>query len=308
MITITKEQAQSRFALLPSTLQDAIFSEQNTEIISSIGEQYHLSDEKMEGVASLVGWVLLGFLHLEDLPGEIAANIGVASQLAKDITSSLTNKIFTVIKPDLDKVYAPVPHEKIQEGPAIIQNTPPLPPPTPLIAKPTTLSDIGWSKQPAPQPTSAKIGAPIPTPPTPPKPPVEPAPMMLHEDTTFKSAEKNVSFTLSKPGGTAEMSMNRGAAVLPAPTRPAVLEFGGGATSAATSAPKPPAPTSSTARPVGFGPSFASMPTENIGTRNVSQIVPTAPAPMPPRPPQAPQTSPAPSTPQPNKPIVKDFL
>jgi hypothetical protein len=59
---------------------------------------------------------------------------------------------------------------------------------------------------------------------------------------------------------------------------------------------------------VGFGPSFASMPTANIGTRNVSQIVPTAPAPMPPRPPQAPQTSPAPSTPQPNKPIVKDFL
>jgi hypothetical protein len=160
---------------------------------------------------------------------------------------------------------------------------------------------------------------------------------MLHEDTTFKPAEKNVGFTLSKPGGSAEMSISRGTAQ--APTRPAVLEFGGSAKSAGTSIPKPPAGPSSSARPMGFGPSFASMPTSNIGARNVSQIMPTVtpatsvPIPKPPtpptpqknfaasfisiptpRPPQVPQP-PKPPVPQNiptasqlSKPIVKDFL
>jgi hypothetical protein len=131
--------------------------------------------------------------------------------------------------------------------------------------------------------------------------------MMLHEDTTFKPAEKNMSFTLSKPGGTAEMSMNSG--VAQAPTRPAVLEFGGGA-AAGTSVPKPPASASSSARPMGFGSSFSSTPTANIGTRNVSQIMPAMPVPIP-RPSQAPIT-PSLQIPQPPKPpvppIVKDFL
>lgn len=325
MITITKEQAQNRYALLPPTLQDAVFSEQNTEIISSVGEQYHLSDEKTESIASLVGWILLGFLHLEDLPGEIAVEIDVAPQLAKDIANSLNNKIFAVIKPDIDKTYAPVPHEKIQESPTIIQNIIP-PSPMPLIAKPITLSDIGWSKQPA---AGSNIGlsvaiptpkpAPTPTPapsrspvaPAIPKPAAEPAPMMLHEDTTFKPAEKNASFTLSKPEGSAEMSMNRGITTQ-APARPAVLEFGGSATQAGASVPKPPAPAWNSTHPM----------TGNNGTRNVSQIMPTMSVPIP-RPPQAPTTpslqipqppkppSPPqniPATPQPGKPIVKDFL
>jgi hypothetical protein len=318
MLSVSQQQAGQRWDIITPPLREALFSDVNADFVWNLCQSEHLTEEKSYQVAELAGYVLFGFLHPEDLSGELVSSLNLPTPLAKTMSDQINSRIFTPLRADIDKVYSPpskLGGSSIGSAPKILQDVGVSPkkdiapsnivPPTP---KPTTLSDIGWSKQSAPQSsTNTKIGAPIPTPPTPPKPPVEPAPMMLHEDTTFKSAEKNVSFTLSKPGGAAEMSMNRGAAVLPAPTRPAVLEFGG-ATAAGTSAPKPPTPASSSARPVGFGPSFASMPTANIGTRNVSQIVPTAPAPMPPRPPQAPQTSPAPSTPQPNKPIVKDFL
>lgn len=352
MITVTKEQAQTRFASLPPALQDALFSEQNTEIISSIGEQYHLSDEKKWAVASLVGWVLLGFLHIEDLPGEIVAEIGGTPQLAKDITDSLSNKIFNVLKSDIEGIYAPAHAEEVPIEPTAGSAIP-----VSLVqkSKPTILSDVGWSKQSVPQPNvGTKAGLPTPAPtPTPPPviksapistpapaTPAGPAPVMLHEDTSFKAPEKNAGFTLANPRAAAEINMSRSSAGVPTPPRPAVLEFGGV---------KPPAPGTPAAvvHYTDFRSPLASAPTASSGPRNVSQITatpaaPAAPArpvaqiptptPVPvPRPPQAPTPAmpqaaqslrppqplqppqppkpPAPPAPlQNNKPIVKDFL
>jgi len=306
MITITKEQAQNRFVLLPPTLQDAVFSEQNAEIISSVGEQYHLPDDKLEGVTSLVGWVLLGFLHIEDLPNEIASDTGIAAQLAKDITSTLNSKIFNLIKSDVDKAYAPVPHEEVQTGslPAPISLPTKSAYPSISLNKPTTVSDIGWAKQPAATivPTSAIGGAnnAIPTPPRAPvattTPPSEPAPMMLHEDTTFKPAERNANFTVSRPGTGAEVNMNRSGVPTP-PQKAAILEFG---SRPATTTPQPPKPTTfgaPTRSYSTFNPSLASTPTGSSGSRNVSQITPTpTPAPATPTPPH-PAITPAPTAP-----------
>ena len=313
MITPTQDIALQRWDILPITLREALFSEPNSDFLWKTCLDEHLPNENIYIVSKIAGYVLLGFLHPEDVGQEIKERIGIDVKTASAIEEALNKRIFTSLRTDIDKVYSPLSKlEPFSEkaNPQILQdiNIQSKIASTPIAPKPTTLSDIGWSKQPA---AGSNIGAsaiiPTPAPVPAPKLPAEPAPMMLHEDTTFKPAEKNVSFTLSKPGGAAEMSMNRGAA--PAPTRPAVLEFGS-ATSAGTSVSKPPTPASSLARPMGFGPSFASMPTANIGTRNVSQIVPTvsAPIPKPPTPPIPPRPPQAPATSQPGKPIVKDFL
>ena len=345
MITITKEQARTRFTLLPPTLQDAVFSVQTAEIISAIGEQYHIPDDKLQTISSLVGWVLLGFLHIEDLPGEIVVSTAVAPQLAKDITDSLTNKIFIAIKPDIEKAYAPVPHEESPEAPTILKNTGPAvatsftttPSPTP-IKKPTTLSDVGWSRassagpgiklttlpntaaQPQTQPPAA---IPIPTPPQ--ATHTEPAPIMLHEDTAFKAAEKNTGFTLSKPGSGAEVHMNQSPSQ--APARPAVLEFGG--IHPSTPPQNKPTTTSSSSAThyTELKLSLSAIPTVNSGPRNINQVTsPLAQPPIPnpstpsagstqntvpiPRPPEPLASMPPqpPKPPQNDKPIVKDFL
>lgn len=323
---ITEQELDKRFDILSGKLRDTLTSERSLSVVNQICEKNKITDdEKITIIHQLVGLVILGLIHPYDLGTEINDALSLENpKFANAIAEELNAKVFLPIKIELENNYHP-----INVAPA--EKKSPLPKLTPAVIKvgapalkPITLSDIGWSKQPAaanisvkttiPTPTSTPIPTPIsPRPliaPAVPKPVAEPAPMMLHEDTTFKPAEKNVDFTLSKPGGVAEMSMNRG--VPQAPGRPAVLEFGGGATSAAgTSVPKPPPSASSSARPIGFGPSFSSIPTVNIGTRNVSQIVPTVSVPIPPRTPQAPPKPPIPpiaSIAQPNKPIVKDFL
>ncbi len=320
MLTISQQQAGQRWDTITPQLREALFSDVDADFVWNLCQNEHLTEEKSYQVAEISGYVLLGFLHPEDLAGELVESVDLPAPLAKTISDQINSRIFAPLRVDIDKVYSPL--SKLGgSAPKILQNVAPIDA-TPSIQKPTTLSDIGWSKQPA---TELNVGtkgtAPMPAPkpmPVPtPKPAAEPAPMILHEDTTFRPAEKNASFTLSKPEGTAEMNMNRGAAAqAPMPTRPAVLEFGGAAP-VGMSVPKPPMPTSSSTRPTGFGPSFASMPTANIGARNVSQVVPATPVPiprppMPPRPPQAPATPslqiPQPPKPPAPKPIVKDFL
>ncbi len=346
MITISQQQAGQRWDILTPPLREALFSDVNANFVWNLCQSEHLTEEKSYQVAELSGYVLLGFLHPEDLAGEIVSSVDLPAPLAKTISDQINSRVFTPLRADIDKVYSPM----SKRGATLTESTPKIlkdiesssPHETiskninPPSQKPVTLSDVGWSKQPATQSNIVvKLAAPNPAsvPPLAPKPPLptsapkpttpavaaEPAPMMLHEDTTFKPAEKNVGFTLVKPQGGAEMNLGNGPAA--APARPAVLEFGG-TKSADISVPKPPTPASSSVRPMGFGSSFPSAPTTNTGTRNVSQIVlnmsmpvpkpPTAPTPpMPPRPPQAssmPPTPPSTSVAQSDKPIVKDFL
>jgi hypothetical protein len=325
MLSVSQKQAGQRWDIITPQLREALFSDVNADFTWNLCQSEHLTEEMSYQVAELAGYVLLGLLHPEDLAGELVSSVDLPAPLAKTISDQINSRVFAPLRTDIDKVYSPMSKLggfPMGSAPKILQDIDAsskkdIAPSNiiPSTPKPTTLSDIGWSKQPVVGPSvgiSATIPppAPKPIPPRPPvapapapKPPAEPAPMMLHEDAAFKPAEKNTSFTLSKPGSADEMNLSRGG-VPQAPARPAVLEFGG-ATAAGISVPKPPTPASSSARPVGFGSSFASMPTANIGTRNVSQIVPTASVPMPPRPPQAP---PVPPTPQPDKPIVKDFL
>jgi hypothetical protein len=323
MITVSQQQAGQRWDTITPQLREALFSDVNADFVWNLCQNEHLTEEMAYEVAEISGYVLLGFLHPDDLAGELVSSIDLPAPLAKTISDQINSRVFAPLRADIDKVYSPL--NKLGVPPMV--STPKIilqdigasqKHDVPSTPKPTTFSDIGWSKQPAAGPNLVASGT-IPTP-TPastpiPKPAAEPAPMMLHEDTTFKPAEKNVSFTLSKPGGAAEMNLNRG--VPQAQSRPVVLEFGG---AVKPPVPKPPAPASSSPRPM----------LVNIGTRNVSQIVPMASAPIPkpptppipPRPPQTPMASssqvpqppkpPAaqnmPPIPQPNKPIVKDFL
>ena len=109
MLPITTEQARTRFRTLPPTLQDAVFSEQTAEIIASTIEKFHLAEHRAEDIPTLVGWVLLGFLHIEDLAAEIETTARVPKPVAKEIADSLTIKIFEPLRGALAQFHAPVP-------------------------------------------------------------------------------------------------------------------------------------------------------------------------------------------------------
>jgi hypothetical protein len=329
MITITQPQAQKRFLLIPLALQDALFSVQTAAIIDQICTDNHLDVKRSNALVEAVGWVLLGFLHPEDIKKELE-QASIPAPMTQDILNSLNTKIFNVLNPLLSKTYAPLPREESVPEPVIIKNTDISPTLSaiksalpPANKTPTILSDVGWSKMPMTPIPPRPATIPVPTSAAPAKP-AEPAPMMLHEDTTFKPAEKNEGFTLQKPNASAEMHMGTG--VPQAPIRPAVLEFGG----MKTPVPKPPALITGGTYHGELRPPLSSAPIAGIGSRNVSQIMPAVPVsvptplpkplaatpisagsiPTPPRPPQETAQIPKPPTPPPqnSKPIVKDFL
>ena len=342
---ITEQELDKRFNTLSSKLKETLTSERVLSVVDQICKKNNIVDEeKVAIVHQIVGLVILGLIHSYDLASEINNALSLNNpKFSNDIAEELNAKVFLQIKSELENNYRPINSaapEKMTPSPSakIIspEATLPIAAPSPaLTVKPTTLSDVGWSKMPpttsvsipTPRPASIPTSVPMPTPAPTPKPaaapaaPAEPAPMMLHEDTTFKAPEKNAGFTLSKPGGSAEMTIDQ--KKTQAPLRPAVLEFGGARSTTPTpntitpAAPKPPTPGAQVPQYGNFRASLSSMPTASAGPRNVVQITPAAPAPISsptPTPMQIPKppAPPMPPTPRPpqqaNKAIVKDFL
>ncbi len=148
MTTITHEQARVRFATLPESLQNALFSFQTAEIISRIGEQNHLKAEKTSIISEAAGLVLLGFIHPEELSKEIQDRSGLGPQVSGLIAESISQRLFASLRSDIDRVYAPAvePHEgpviqeikKSPEGPKPVELATATPPASSKTAAPAT--------------------------------------------------------------------------------------------------------------------------------------------------------------------------
>jgi hypothetical protein len=305
MISISQDQTLDRWETLPDVLREAIVSEANSDFVWKTCADEHVPEERTGEAAKVTGYVLLGFLHPEDVAQELKERLNIDPKTANLIEDSLNKRIFAPLRTDIDKIYSPV--SKLEMAapaptPKILNDIPAVMPT--FTPKPPVVSDVGWSRKPAPpavpmaptiKPDALQVSWIVPA--ATPKPmsadaasaagaavaPSEPAPVMLHQDTTFKAPEKNAGFTLTRPGSGAEVTMGQPSA---APSRPAVLEFGG----AQQAQPKPPTPTPP--------PAAVHYTAFTEGPRNVSQVSPSAP-PSPPIPPQPPQK---------NNTVVKDFL
>lgn len=120
--TITKEQLRNRWDTLSDALREAIASETNSQMVwkAAVGE--HLSDDKAAVVSRLTGYVLLGFIHPEELAAEIKNEIGIDTRVAAAIAEPLNKKIFQPLREDLEQVYAPA--SKLAEGTPGVQPKP----------------------------------------------------------------------------------------------------------------------------------------------------------------------------------------
>lgn len=107
-MTITKEQAQTRFKTLAPVLRSAIFSVQTAESVARIVEQNTLPKEKAAQMAEVAGLVLLGFLRAEDVAPEIQSRLGVSGQSTRSIADALNSKIFSPLKVEIDRAYEPL--------------------------------------------------------------------------------------------------------------------------------------------------------------------------------------------------------
>lgn len=236
MVNIPTKQAFSRYRALPPSLQNALLSIQTAEVVRQTCEENHLPPEKNPEIAGATGSVLLGYAHTEDLAKEIEERAKISPQAAAAIADTINKKIFAPLRADLDKVYAPLPHEEeIPIAPKIIEEIK-MPAKAPEVTTtvklpPSPLPPVA-SKPPEAQPRKEIIGefarlAAEKKPATPSVAPKseggEPPPTILHEEPKPVVTPPSVSsFRVNIP----PPPKMPGAREMAPPPKPAVTEFG----------------------------------------------------------------------------------
>ena len=210
MISIDRQQILNRYDTLSEALKEAGFSPFNTKVIYQVGGEQHLTDDKILKISELVGYVLFGFIHPEDLAKEIKNEIGLNQPIAEAIAAEIDRKIFAPVRTDLEKVYAPPSEqildlrEKIAEKPAEEKPTGPVAaaPAAPVTAPPAPAEATAVVEEPKivsveEKPKPEEIQPPKIEPVQEPPAVAEAEPFIIHKEAEFKP----VSETKKSLGG-----------------------------------------------------------------------------------------------------------
>ena len=267
LIKFSKEQLDSRWDSIPEILREAMSSEANSDTVWKTAEGEHLPEEKIMTASKLVGYVLMGFIHPEDLARELHDNLGIDKRIAASIAEPINKKIFQPLREELEIVYSPavsgvelpateesvrtespkpVLMDSISSVPKFFQTgqipKPAAPMPTPPAPTP----------KPATKPVSAlnQFSVSRPVPPATPDATVSAAPFMLHMES------KAQPLSPSKSGfkiGLSEEQFGKMEQKWTAPPKPAQIETSFVYGEPSRTIPKPVAPKPiSPSRPVGF--------------------------------------------------------
>ena len=123
MLTISQQQSLDRWDAITPQLREALFSEVNADFVSKVCQDEHLPAEKGDEIAGISGYVLLGFMHPEDLAVELKDGVGLDQKTASSIASAINQRIFAPLRQQIDSVYSPL--SKFEAGPKIIQEIKP---------------------------------------------------------------------------------------------------------------------------------------------------------------------------------------
>ena len=154
MLQISRQQVLERWGDLPDNLKEALFSESSSGIVWQIGALNHLPEEKISIMATIVGDVIFGFLHSDDLAREIQESLNLNSQIANSISHEINRKIFAPIKIDLEKIYSPISAMPFGAAQSRPETKPPAEPFGDAQGKPET--EIKIEKESAPKPLEIK--------------------------------------------------------------------------------------------------------------------------------------------------------
>ncbi|HBT75001.1 TPA: hypothetical protein DEB29_03310, partial [Candidatus Wolfebacteria bacterium] len=126
MQTVTNEQIYDRWGQVPDELKEAFFSVDNGEIIWKACEDAGLSEEIIDVVLIVMGNILLGFTHINDLAKELQSIPGMDQKAIDPIIFQIDKRIFDPVKGLILKLRADVSGESpaimAEEGPAREQN------------------------------------------------------------------------------------------------------------------------------------------------------------------------------------------
>lgn len=275
MISISHKQAQLRLKTLPEEIKSTIFSDDGLDITRSIGEKHGLSEQKIYDLDYLIGYVLLGFIHQEDLVKEVESFLKIPKEKADNISKDVQEKIFSPLSNSLSNIYRPLDEgdfglnpDRRKEGGEALKSVA-FKGPAPVVL------DVN----PRPAPSRAIPPPPIqekrPTPPT----HIPPKPSMQSPSPVFFSGNQEEARPIRPPHDFNMSSMpkpQKTSVPTPPPSRPAKVELGG---------------LRATTNPINkFAPTkeVSKEPIRFSEPKNTFAPLPSTEAPFPPKPPTPP--------------------
>ncbi len=185
---LTEEQIQKRYDSLPIKLRDISDSENAIEMVRQLCRTHHLDEDRVLIIEQLIGLVILGFISVEELSQEIQENIHLNPRHSAELSQEINRKIFSPIKSELEKVYAPPagaeevldlrskqPVPEIIKSPVVSRVEPPkiIPESPHLPELGPRLTSAARALEPAPAGEQARE-------------PEEEGPMIIHKETQFE--------------------------------------------------------------------------------------------------------------------------
>lgn len=101
----TIKQLSQRYKRLPEEVIDALYSEELSELLSTLQDNYSLSDAQRGFVAIVTGRTMMGLFPLKDFVRNIQKYAEIDTATAKEIASEINEQIFQPIREELMAVH-----------------------------------------------------------------------------------------------------------------------------------------------------------------------------------------------------------
>ena len=105
MHILSQQQVFERYDALPDNLRTVMMGDSTIEMLWTIGGAHHLREERIQKVARVVGYVFLGFIHIEDLAKEIAIETNIDRRLAEELAREIQVKLLAPVIPEIQRLY-----------------------------------------------------------------------------------------------------------------------------------------------------------------------------------------------------------
>jgi len=96
-----QQEVLERYQKLPQELRDAIFAEANADKVFDIGKRHTLTINKVGGLATQIGYVMLGLTKPKDFVDQLASALEVDKKSAQAIADDVNHEIFYPVREHL---------------------------------------------------------------------------------------------------------------------------------------------------------------------------------------------------------------
>ena len=105
------------YETLPDNIKEALFNEENFNIVSEICEKNGITEEEIKSqILKYVGKTLMGLLPIKEFPIILELELNLDSETARNMSWDIDSKIFSHLRISLNKLYESNVAEKKEVG------------------------------------------------------------------------------------------------------------------------------------------------------------------------------------------------